>query len=235
MKNLGEIFSYVTERGVLSGLYIGIIAFGIFVGSEQEVTADAYPWILLICTILGLIIGNITYEVLIPILRLISDPLLVRSFHKVAGKDAKRKYPTYNDIRTLREKCLVSDCPERLKGDVVKDEKLRMTLAYLVTSSIACYLLIIIAERLVHVNDVVIIAEKTIVGYTFFATLIGRFGRVWSLGKSIGRAYLYQCDKQRLRSRCVNSSKAAHRLTSVSRDEGKEEEKERDAEQTGLT
>jgi hypothetical protein len=192
MKDIGEVFSYVTERGILSGLYIGIIAFGIFLGNQQAMVAtDASSWVALICMILGLIIGNVTYEVLIPLLRWITDPFLARGFYRNVGRDAKQKFPTYKEIRRFREEFMASDNPARLKENIIKDEKLRLMLAYFVTSSIASYTIILISEQIINVCDVVIITEKILVLYILVMTLIGRFVRASSLGRNIGHAYLY--------------------------------------------
>lgn len=185
-------FSFISERGVLSGIYLGSFCFGLVLSNDQF-TSDVYSWLAGICFLIGLILSNITYEFLLTPYRWFTEPVAVKSFHKTVQLDsAKTEIKNYQDLRKFRERFLVStDSPERLKNSILKDEKLRQTLTYISSSSILILIGLIAASQDINFSKETIRLETWIALYVLIATLLGEISRSASIGRFLGFSYLH--------------------------------------------
>jgi hypothetical protein len=189
-------YSFLSERGILSGFYIAALAFGAILGNEKvAINSDVYIWLALTCFIFGLIIANITYEVVLPALKTITDPVLQRSFRKTVGHDLAGKFPNYSEIRKFRESFVAGNGPEHLRAKILNDEDLRLTLTYLTSASIFGYLMLFVGAHFFPVSPWVISLEFLVNSFVFLMTLAGRFPRAAALGEDIGIAYLYTVEQ----------------------------------------
>jgi hypothetical protein len=108
---------------------------------------------------------------------------------------AQTGFQNYNDLRKFRERFFASDSPDRLKNQVIKDEKLRQTLTYLSSSSILILIALILASQNAGISKEIIQLETWIALYTLVATLFGEISRSASIGRFLGLSYLYQIQK----------------------------------------
>jgi hypothetical protein len=190
-------YTFLSERGILSGFYVGMLAFGVILGNSiTSINSEFYIWLAIICFVFGLIIANVSYEVFLPVFRSITDVMLVKSFHQTAKGDAKKKFPNYAEIRIFRESFIASNAPDHLKAKILKDEGLRLTLTYLNSASIVGFLILFVAFRYYSVYPSVISIEVIVNSFIFIMTFIGRFPRSSSLGVDIGIAYLHTIQNQ---------------------------------------
>ncbi len=183
-------FNILTERGIISGIYIGSLVF-VLVASDNliQISADSYVWVFLACSILGLIVSHVTYELLLTPSRWLTEPIVMRSFHKTVGSGVIFK--KYADIRKFRELFIASNAPEYLKSRILLDERLRQVLTYLYTTSIICFLMLLCAQGLPGIVIYVVQIEQIVVGYVLLCTILAQIARSASFGRAIGFAYLY--------------------------------------------
>ncbi len=195
LETASSAYSFLSERGILSGFYVGALLFGGVIGNTlTPIASDAYVWLGITCFIFGLIIANTMYEVVMPLLRGITDPVLVLNFHNTVKLDSRRKFPRYADVRKFRETFMAGDGPAHLKSKILEDESLRLTLTYLTSVSVFGFLLLI-GYRFFPVSPWVVGLEAAINTFIFVTTLAARFPRAASLGTDIGTAYLYALEQ----------------------------------------
>ena len=187
--NLRGAFTFISERGVLGGIYTGTLIFGLVVGSEYAELKEYLLWLLIICLLIGLIMTSITYELFMPAFRFITSPIAVYSFKKTV-KPTDTTPKSYTEIRKYRELFLASDGAQHLKDRILKDEGLRRNITYFSTSSILAFIVIFSAPNFFVIPAKLLQLERYIVLYIFISTLVGQVSRTISLGRSIGFAYL---------------------------------------------
>ncbi len=191
LETASSAYSFLSERGILSGFYVGALMFGGVIGNTlTPIAPDAYLWLGIACFIFGLIIANTVYEVVMPLLRSITDPVLVLNFHNAVKLDSRRLFPSYSSVRKFRETFMASDGPAHLKAKILEDESLRLTLTYLTSAAVFGFLLIG-GYYVFPVSQWIIKLEVAINTFIFLTTLVARFPRAASLGTDIGMAYLY--------------------------------------------
>jgi len=187
-----DAFSFISERGVLGGIYLGSVVFGLFLASPQ-ITAQSslLPWLAVLCLLLSFIITSITYELLLPLFRLTTNPIARLALKRAVGHEvANSLFSDYGKIRRFRELFLASDGADHLKTRIKKDEKLRQTLTYFATASIAALTVIITADNWFQINATVKKIELVAVVYILIGTLIGQVFRSYSFGWVVAFAFI---------------------------------------------
>ncbi len=188
--------SFISERGILGGIYLGSFCF-VFVLANDQIKSDTYPWLAGIFFLLGLIFSNITYEFMLMPLRPFSEPVVLNSFHAMVEKSPEQtKIKKYNKLREFRELFFASNGSEHLKSLIHKEDKLRLTLTYLLSSNILILIILLVAnQNALFVNQnagiykEIIQFEIWIALFTLVTTLFGEFSRSQAIGRSIGLAY----------------------------------------------
>lgn len=186
-------FSFVSERGVLSSLYVGIVAFVVVVTNQQlAIGTDAYLWLAAICVILGLVASSVTYELFVPLLRHLSEPFVLWSFHRTVNSNSLAHISNYAELRKFRELFLSSDNHEHLKTAIRIEERLLQTLTYLASTSILALVILVLARQYLNTSRGLVLASSVFAVYVLIASLIGEMARSSSIGRAIGIAFLSQ-------------------------------------------
>ena len=191
-----ETFAFISERGVLGGLYLGGTAFSLIL-STPDATSQPHllPWAGVVCLLMGLIIASTTYELLLPVFRILTNWIARLGFNRAlrgnGATDVERAhFNNYGQIRRFRELFLASGESAHLKDRIKKDEKLRQTLTYFATASLAGLLIVYIATSLFKVSANVKNINLVIVWYILAATLVGQVSRSYSFGRAVGLAFI---------------------------------------------
>lgn len=185
--NLKTTYSLLSERGILGGIYLGIILFGLLITTSSfDASKYGFPWILLITTILGIIISNISYELFMPMFRLFSKELVMKGANKTIGK---KHFVKYEEVRNFREVFLNKDLNMHLKERIRGHEKLRVTLTYLAATNITSFGFILISSIFLKPTLELLFLIYTIVSFVFVSTSVGILTRAWAQGIYIGLAY----------------------------------------------
>lgn len=191
VSNMSEILSFVSERGILSSLYLGAVFFGLVAGSMRSaIEPDTCLWIALTCSLLGLIGSNATYELLRLPIGWLTRPIILRSFNRTVQGHSQLKFARYSQIRRFRESFLASGGLEHFKLSIRKEMRLGQMLAYLVCSSILALIVVHLASRKLGVLEVVTDLELWVVSYVLVASALGGIARCATEGRTIGLAYL---------------------------------------------
>ncbi len=187
-ENIKYSYSLLSERGILGGLYFGIAMFCILFSIPQFYKDEnIFPWILLITTVIGVIVSNISYELFMPLIRLISNPI-VRLRANNAIKLKERKFNTYDELRTFREEYLNGVENIHFKEKIKNDEKLRQTMTYLASTNIIIFIFLAICCNYFTTDAIIILFIRLTLYFIGLATLVGILARSWSLGFLIGIA-----------------------------------------------
>ncbi|MDN5088358.1 hypothetical protein [Aliarcobacter butzleri] len=185
--NIKEIIGIISGRGILGSLYIGTIIFWLLVSiSEVGSQTTLIPWIQFTCFIIGYIITQITYEMMLPFFRWKSSYFIIRLYNKNVNDSAK-KVNKYDKLRELREELLASSISQNLKDRIIKDENIRQILTHLIITSLLS-LLIVHASIYVSVNEKVRVIELIVIYYILVSSLIGFVARSCSFGRNIAIA-----------------------------------------------
>lgn len=193
VKSVSGIFGFISERGVISGLYIASICFGLILGTEQfTIATQLHVWIASACILTGLIVSNITFEVLITPCRWLTSRITLKRFNKTLIKEGKGVIHTYDQLRQWREDYLASDHSQHYKARIEKDERLRNTVSYLATSSILALAMLITATYKFPVKRFVLEVEYIVVSYVLITSWLGMITRSANMGRTIALAYLHQ-------------------------------------------
>ncbi|MCF6130603.1 hypothetical protein L1S35_13040 [Flavobacterium sp. AS60] len=185
--NMKSTYSLLSERGILGGLYFGIIIFCILLSIKNfDDNKDFFPWIILMTTVIGIIMSNISYELFMPLFRLISNPVVLARANVI---NTKEKFKDYKEIRVFRESFLNKVGNDHLKNKIKNDEKLRQTSTYLASTNIVTSLFLFLCNNCYTLNVTLKYFVMMTLGFMFLATLIGIFSRARSLGFYIGLAY----------------------------------------------
>lgn len=197
---MGEMFDVITERGVLSALYLAALALPVVISARTtlnlapNLAAQDYLWISGTSIILGLIISKVTYEFLLNAVRPLTEPVVLTAFHEVVG--STEILPRYADFRKFRETFLATDGPagrDYLKGRILKDEALRHTITYLMCSNL--FALPVLVALLLFPDFLgaprsLLTLELCVVVYVLIATYFAEKSRSAALGRAVGYAYL---------------------------------------------
>lgn len=194
--DLKSTYSILTERGILSGFYFGIV-FTVILLSIKEFTSYGNSLILLFAmsVFIGLIISNISYECLMPIFRHYSDKIVLKYAKKVIQEtkpseksdEPKLLFRDYDDLRKFREKYL-SNNEVPYKNQILTHLKLRQDLTYIASTNLAAILILIGLEFKFEPNSTEINLLLPILGITLISSGVGIFMRAKFLGKYIGYA-----------------------------------------------
>ncbi len=185
-ENIKSTYSLLTERGILGGMYFGLMTFCMLLSVKDfQVFFQNFPWVLLVSTIIGIIISNISYELFLPVFR-ISNKIVLNSANNILVT----KFANYKTLRKFREDFLAEDSNSQLKGRIKVDEKQRQTLTYLASTCIVTFLFHILIYRLYETDSRVVIMVFSIAGFVMISTFIGIIARANSLGCYIGLAQL---------------------------------------------
>ncbi len=182
--NLQSAYSLLSERGILGGLYFGIILFSLIISTPNLVDSRiGFLWILLITTAIGIIISNISYEFLMPLFRFVSKWLVLRGAKKTGrGVDFK----SYSDLRNYRERFLQTSSNSHLKNRIRGHEKLRITLTYIACTNVILIVLVKRFSTMFKPDSTLLEIAYVLIIFVFIATLVGILSRAWSLGEYIG-------------------------------------------------
>ncbi|CAH6784205.1 membrane hypothetical protein [Vibrio chagasii] len=188
---LKEAFSLISERGIVGGVYLGIVAFGVLMGNvDIHSKTSLLPWLLGVCLVSGFIIVSVTYELLMPLFRLITSPLVIHGFNNALPEETTSKVSSYKKLREIREVVLSSEESAHLQKRIKNDEKLRQTLTYFVSSSIiTCLTVLYIDSSIIIIPEVKRFA-LIIIFYITASSFLGLLFRSFSLGRSIATGYL---------------------------------------------
>lgn len=193
VKDVFSIFSFISERGVISGLYLSSLVFGIIIGNPKLTLAtDLYVWVFGNCVLMGLIVSNITFELLVPLYQWLTSPMVLSGFYSIVKGDMQKHIENYNDLRKVRENLLAAEDQSHFKMRLFKDERLRHTTTYLSTSSLFALSMLLIAYYGFHLNEFIVKMEFLIVIYILISSSIGLVVRSKTLGRTIGLAYISQ-------------------------------------------
>lgn len=186
-ENMKSTYSLITERGILGGLYFGFLLFCIFLSIPKfNSNKEIFPWVLLINAVVGIIISNISYELFLPLFRLISGPLVKIKANKIRTTG---KFNDYKELRAFREEFLNDDANTHLKGRIKSDEKIRQTLTYIASTNMVIFGFSIICFSVYRTDESFKFLIDVIIGFVFISTFAGILLRAWSLGSYIGLAY----------------------------------------------
>jgi len=193
MKDVFSLFTFISERGILSGLYLAILGFGLIVSdTTMNLAPDLYIWVIGACILIGVIVSNLNYELLILIYRQMTDPIVLHHFYKTVQGNVKKEISSYDYLRQFRESVLAATESEHFKNRIEKDENLRQTLTYLSSSSVIAIIMLFIARENFSVHVSVMKLETIVVSYIFVSSFIGLLARSVALGKTLGLSYLYR-------------------------------------------
>lgn len=186
-ENLKSTYSLLSERGILGGIYLGIIIFSLLLSTSSfDASKYGIPWILLLTTILGIILSNISYELFMPMFRLISKGLVLYGANKSIGR---KQFTKYTEVRNFRETFLNKDLNMHIKERIRGQEKFRITLTYLAATNITAFGFIVVSNSLLKPIPNVVYLIYIMVLFVFISTLAGILTRAWSLGIYVGLAY----------------------------------------------
>jgi hypothetical protein len=201
-----ELFDFLTERGVLSALYLASLAYPLVIANQGAgtTTIDSAS-IAIVCIVLGLIVSKITYEFLLDYVWPLTEPIVLSAFQQTAGSDVNCR--TYTQFRVLREGLIGRDVTggqQYLKERILKNEALRHTITYLFCAN-ALALVALIAVAIASVvwpgslmaPPALLRVELVVVIYVLLATVVGERSRSAALGRSIAHAYLELSATQR--------------------------------------
>lgn len=194
--NVKDTFAFISERGVLGGLYLGATAFSLILSTPEATTrSNLLPWSAGVCLLIGLIIASTTYELLLPVFRFLTNWIARLGFKRAlygsgTSEDEQKHFNKYGQIRKFRELFLASDGSDHLKDRIKKDEKLRQTLTYFATASLAALAIVYVASWLFEVNSKVRNINLAIVCYILTATLVGQVSRSYNFGRAVGVAFV---------------------------------------------
>ncbi len=193
IKEIFNVFTFISERGVISGLYIASLSFGLVLGNtKHSIPVEAYLWIMGACILIGLIASNVTFELLIKFYRAFTNPLALRKFRLTVGKGISKKITTYDELNKYISFILASaDCPSYYHSQHQKHEGLRQTLTYLSSSSIFAMVMVFIAYKRFDIYPDILELEMWIIGFIFISSTIGTMVRSDTLGKIKGRMYTW--------------------------------------------
>jgi len=192
-ESIKDAFSFISERGVLGGLYLGTLIFGLIFGSHQIVNLSEYLiWLAVLAFVSGFIITSISYELLMPVFRPLTSAIARYAFNKTVTGSQLTGFTSlsYKQIREFREIFRSKADAAHLGARITEEEKLRQTTTYFTTSSIVALLSIYWLSRLFHIDDKVVKIESVIVAYILIATLLGQVFRSFSFGRAIAFAYI---------------------------------------------
>lgn len=185
--NLKSSYSLLSERGILGGIYLGIILFGLLItASSFDANKYGFQWILLITTVLGIIIGNISYELFMPLFRLISQIIVLNGANNTIGE---KYFVKYNEVRNFREAFLNKNSNKHLKDRIQCQEKFRITLTYFASTNITAFAFTLITNKTLNPSHDFIILVYMTIFFVLISTFVGILSRAWSLGVYIGLAY----------------------------------------------
>ena len=194
-ENVKDAFAFISERGVLGGLYLGSIIFSLVLGTPT-ITAESglLPWAIAVCLLIGLIIANVTYELLLPMFQFLTNWIarlaFKRQLRSKTTSEEQQHFSKYDQVRTFRELFLASEGDEHLKERIKKDEKLRQTLTYFATASLAAAAITYIAATGFEIDPDIKTVDSGVVIYILIASLVGQAARSYSFGRSVGLAFV---------------------------------------------
>ncbi len=191
-----EIFDFLTERGVLSGVYIAFLLYPLvaYSPSLRSGLPTGTPLMAGIL-ILGLILSKITYEFLLGVSRCATENKVLEGFREMV-EDSETI--SYTEFRITRATILASSTTDGayFREQILKHESLRNTITYLMCSNLLAFFILLplgvfswLAPRLVSVPLHTVVAELFLVAYVLIATLIGNRARSVTLGRSVGLAH----------------------------------------------
>lgn len=199
---MGEMFDVITERGILSALYLAALTLPIIISSKMlNIMSEDYFWVAGICIVFGLVISKITSEFLLNAIRRITEPVVLSAFHSVVK--SKEIFPNYHEFREFREKYLDSENVSELnylKARILKNESLLHTITYIMSSSIFALLMLgafLNFSSLFGLSQPLIIVEIFLVGYILVATYFAEVSRAAAIGRSVGIAYIKSIKKRK--------------------------------------
>jgi hypothetical protein len=189
--SISDAISFLSERGVLSGLYLGTVFFAVVAGSTQVIAQpDGYLWIAVICLLLGLVASSVTYELFRIPIGWLTNPIVVRTFNKTVQDDSRARFTSYKQIRKFRESFLASDGSEHFKANIRKELRIGQMLAYLGCSSALALIVLYLASQELNVPEVMIDLELWFASFVLVAAILGGISRCISTGRTIGLAYV---------------------------------------------
>jgi hypothetical protein len=178
----------LSERGILGGVYFGIIFFALTSSALAfDVTKYGFPWILLMTTLIGIIISYISYEICLPLFKWISKGLVLRGANYNIGKN---HFKEYKDVRNFRETFLNENSNPHIKERIRGYLKIRITLTYLAATNITAFSFLCIFKSYFETNEILTFLIFLTIIFVFISSLIGILTRSWSLGLYIGLAKL---------------------------------------------
>ncbi len=187
--NLKSTYSLLSERGILGGLYFGSILFIIIIQLPDRLNIE-YPWILLVTSLLGILISNISYELFLPVFRFISRGLVLKGANNaISNNKDDMQFRKYEDLREYREIFLNSESNLHLKDRIKGHENLRITLTYIASTNITSLVFMIIFSTYFQISRELIFLIYFTIFFAFISTLIGILMRAYFLGKYIGYGY----------------------------------------------
>ncbi len=184
--NMKQTFSIINERGIVGGIYLGVILFVIILmGSQTPKDNNVLAWVFSSCFLMGFILSSVSYEIFMPLIRIITNIFVLKGFnHKLNGNNID----SYQDIRTIRATLLSSDLADNSKKRIINDENIRQILTFLITSSIFLIIFIFFYGRLFSISDMLLVSVLSIITYILVCSAIGVLLRSFYLGANIASA-----------------------------------------------
>jgi len=135
-----------------------------------------------------------------------SEHVVLKSFHETVEKSPEQtNFERYKDLRKFRESFLASNGFEHFKSLIHKEDKLRLTLTYLLSSNVFILIILFVVNQNTGIYKEIIQFETWIAIFTFLMTLFGEYSR----SKAIVSLKLVLCQK----STDISSNCNGHRWT----------------------